>query len=598
MQALILAAGLGRRLLPYTESDTKCMVPVQGVPLIDRMLDILTEVPVTRVVIVVGHGGNRVKAHVGDRWNGVPIVYLDNEEYAKTNNIYSLYLAAPFVQEEDVILLESDLIFDPRVITDLVADPRPDVAVVDRVEAWMSGTVMRLDPHGNVLGFGSSTDAAASADVFKTVNIYKFSSRFIRSWLIPQLTQRIDEIGRTEYYEEVLKQIVEMRADCISAMCLDQQDWYEIDTADDLARAEQLFPQRWNHYRRMMARYGGYWRFPTLKDFCYLVNPFFPPPELREEIAARAARLLSEYPSSQAYQASAAAKVFDVEPDCLAVGNGASEIINALSVVLAGKRIALTLPTFEEYSVRLTGAELVLIYSDVTAGRDRLHLLEEADSDAVVLVNPDNPSGSYIAKGDVLEFVDRAAARGRLVIVDDSFADFSGDGLEGRILTREVLASHPNLIVIRSLGKSQGVAGLRLGLVATSSSGVIEATRARLPVWNINSLAEEFLGRAPAYDTDYWRACAAVAAERHHIEGSLRALGNGYPLPSGANFVTFVLEPPHRSEEIAARMLRKGFLVKDLSRKPGAELEALRIAVRTREENVELVTALRESIGE
>lgn len=597
MQALILAAGMGRRLLPYTAVDTKCMVPVHGVPLIDRMLDALSEVPVSRILMVLGHGAQRVRDHVGERWNGIPVTYLINVDYTSTNNIYSLWLAAPHLEDEDLLLLESDLIFEPEIILQLVADPRPDVAVVDTTREWMSGTVLALDDDGNVQAFGNSRDRSCR-DYLKTVNTYKVSARFMREWFMPHLDRHIEQIGRTQYYEEVLWRIVELGGTHLAGLRVHGRRWYEIDTPEDLSAAEQLFPAEQSHYQRMMSRYGGYWRFPDLVDHCYLVNPFFPPPELRAELADQLPALLCEYPSGQAVLAELAGRLFGVDPSHIVVGNGASELIRALASTMAGQRVAVSVPTFEEYRRCFPGAEVVPLHTPLERATERFDVLLNANSDAVVVINPDNPSGSYLDREAVVHFLCRMQEASRTVILDESFTDFSIEGERGRLLTQDVLDSFPNLVVVRSLGKSHGVAGLRSGVLATSCDRVVESVRTNLPVWNVNAMAEQFLAAAPKYEREYWMACSDVARERAVLRGMLKETGLGDVLESGANFVTFVLDRPVSSSLVAARLLRKGFLVKDLSAKPGVSCDALRFAVRSGEENRRLVAAVEESVHE
>ena len=120
MQAIILAAGMGKRLGEYTKNNAKCMVPVNGTPLIDCVLDQLSDLELTKVVIVVGYEGKKLIDYLGDERNGLKIEYVNNPVYDKTNNIYSLALAKNKLQEDDTLLIESDLIFDDGMLRLLV----------------------------------------------------------------------------------------------------------------------------------------------------------------------------------------------------------------------------------------------------------------------------------------------------------------------------------------------------------------------------------------------------------------------------------------------------------------------------------------------
>ncbi|MBR2066905.1 MAG: phosphocholine cytidylyltransferase family protein, partial [Solobacterium sp.] len=137
MQGLILAAGMGKRLKELTQNNTKCMVEVNGVKLIDRMLRQLDQLNLTRIVIVVGYEGKKLMEHIATLSDiQTEIVYINNEIYDSTNNIYSLWLAKDYLINEDTLLLESDLIFEDKVLKDLLDDERPNLALVDKYESW------------------------------------------------------------------------------------------------------------------------------------------------------------------------------------------------------------------------------------------------------------------------------------------------------------------------------------------------------------------------------------------------------------------------------------------------------------------------------
>lgn len=115
MQAIILAAGMGKRLGDLTRNNTKCMVKVNGVALIDRLLTQLSKLNIKRVIIVIGYEGQKLKDYIGYNYKGLPIEYIENPIYDKTNNIYSLSLAKEQMQQDDTLLIESDLIFDDEL---------------------------------------------------------------------------------------------------------------------------------------------------------------------------------------------------------------------------------------------------------------------------------------------------------------------------------------------------------------------------------------------------------------------------------------------------------------------------------------------------
>lgn len=173
MQAIILAAGMGKRLGELTKNNTKCMVCVNGVTLIERMLRQLDGQRLSRIVLVVGYEGQKLREYVGNLPISTPVVFVDNPIYHKTNNIYSLYLARDYLCKEDTLLLESDLIFEDSVIETLLADPRDTLALVDKYESWMDGTCVKIREDDGIDRFvpGKQFNIEEADQYYKTVNI-------------------------------------------------------------------------------------------------------------------------------------------------------------------------------------------------------------------------------------------------------------------------------------------------------------------------------------------------------------------------------------------------------------------------------------------
>ena len=180
MQAIILAAGMGKRLKDLTQNNTKCMVRVNGVTLIDRMLHQIDRLHLSRIVIVIGYEGKKLVDYIGTLDIQTPIEFIDNPIYDKTNNIYSLSLAKEWLCKDDTLLFESDIIFEDAVLTELVADERDTLAVVDSYEAWMDGTCVKLNDRDEITDFvpGKKFQFDDAAEYYKTVNLYKFSRQF------------------------------------------------------------------------------------------------------------------------------------------------------------------------------------------------------------------------------------------------------------------------------------------------------------------------------------------------------------------------------------------------------------------------------------
>jgi histidinol-phosphate/aromatic aminotransferase/cobyric acid decarboxylase-like protein/choline kinase len=599
MQAIILAAGMGKRLGKYTQDGTKCMVSVNGKSLIERALEALIEVGIKRVVLVVGYRADRLRAFLEGRYAALEIAYVVNEIYATTNNIYSLWLAREHLAGDDTILLESDLIFQPEILKKLIADPEPNLAIVSKFEAWMDGTVTLMDDDRNII---SVIDKAAFKwkrveQYYKTVNIYKFSCHFSRSYYLPFLEAYLTAFGHNQYYEQVLKVLAMLEDVQFKALPVSAKLWYEIDDPNDLSVAETIFSKQGRRLELMQARYGGYWRFPGLLDYCYLVNPYFPPKRLIKEMKSSFIELLTQYPSGASIQAGLAGKFFGIEPESAAVGNGAAELIDAVSRLLPGT-IAIASPAFNEYVARF-GPERSLLFP--TASKGFSYSAEDLEAtmrgaDTLILVNPDNPSGHFLDENETKGLVDRLLVAGKRVIVDESFSDFAEPDKRFTLLDLEYLAPRPGLLVIKSISKSYGIPGIRLGVLASGDRSFIESVRKLLPVWNINSLGEFFLQIADKYKADYKAACDRLAKERMRFAISLEATGRLAVYPSQANYLLCKLIDGTGSRELAAQLLgEKRILIKDLSGKTGLPPNGqfIRLAVRRKNENEALVAALR-----
>lgn len=602
MQAIILAAGMGKRLKELTQDRTKCMVQVNGVALIDRMLHQIESRHLSRIVIVVGYEGEKLMKYIDTLGIRTPIVYVQNPIYDKTNNIYSLALAKDYLCQDDTLLFESDLIFEDAVIDQLLDDPRETLALVDKYESWMDGTCVKLGPDDSIASFVPSKNFRfeEAHEYYKTVNIYKFGRHFSRTHYVPFLEAYSKALGNNEYYEQVLRVIAMLDDPEIRAKRLSGQLWYEIDDIQDLDIASSMFAQDPDlRVSLMQGRYGGYWRYPQLLDFCYLVNPYFPPQRLIDEIQANFTSLLTQYPSGMRVNALLAARNFAVHQQNILVGNGAAELIKALMARLEGVT-GFIRPTFEEYPNRYQDRPNVCF---TPAGPDFRYTADDLmaffgpqDIDNLVLINPDNPTGNYIPAPDVLRLADWAQGKGIRLILDESFADFA-DEADNTFIRQDLLDRYRRLYVVKSISKSYGVPGLRLGVLASGDQDLIAALKKDVAIWNINSFAEFYMQIEEKYKKDYARSLELIRAERARFRRELEKLPNLRVIPSQANYLMVELLGGLSARAITRDLLvNRCILVKDLSPKLGGQ-QYLRLAVRDTRDNDRLLEALRPLCG-
>lgn len=600
MQAIILAAGMGKRLGEYTHDNTKCMLEVNGEKLIDRALSCLHDINVSRVVLVVGYKGQNVKDYVGDNYKGTPIVYVDNPIFDKTNNIYSLYLAKDYMLEEDTILLESDLIYEPAVVRRLFSDDFPNIALVDKYESWMDGTVVTLDEEKRITRFIDKNRFKFEEikSYYKTVNIYKFSKEFSTKYYVPFLAAYCTALGNNEYYEQVLRVILHLHDAPLKALPLSGEVWYEIDDVQDLDIASGMFaPTDDEHYHAISSRFGGYWRYPQMLDFCYLVNPYFPPQRMIDEIKASFETLMREYPSGMRVNSLLASKNFGVRQEYIVVGNGAAELIKAYVENWAGK-LGNILPTFEEYPNRKGNDSLVQFVPQTDGFKytatDVKRFFESKNIDTLLLINPDNPSGNYIPFEDLLDLVHWTREQGLQFIVDESFVDFAK--VEGRfsLLDNDILSANPHLVVIKSISKSYGVPGFRLGVMASGNTEVIDKLKKQVAIWNINSFGEFYMQIYEKYHKEYIKACDAFREERALFYLELTEVPYLKVYESQANYFLCKVIDRFSSHELALRLLKNNILIKDCGTKKAFDGgNFIRLAVRDRQDNHYLAETLK-----
>ena len=599
MQSIILAAGMGSRLGALTAETTKCMVKVNEVTLIERLLSQLEDLKLSRIVIVTGYKGKKLQDYIKTLGIKTEIVFVDNPIYDKTNNIYSLYLARNYLLSEDTMLFESDIIFDDKIIKSLYADKRETLAVVAQYESWMDGTVVRLSDDDEILDVipGKDFDYSQKEHYFKTVNVYKFSKTYSTQFYVPFFEAYIHAVGNNVYYENVLRILTMLDNTGIHAMRLNGEKWYEIDDIQDLEIASTLFANTELQTKMFQHAYGGYWRYPRLLDFCYLVNPYYPQVKMVEEMKASFEMLLTQYPSGMERNSLLAAKNFGVDQNHIVIGNGAAELIKSLlSYLSETEKCGFIRPTFEEYPNRCKKENEVIMnvsYPDFSYTADEvISYFSEHKVSSLFLINPDNPSGNYISRENILKIASWAEKENIRLVVDESFADFS-DEERNSIIEEEVLQTYPHLIVVKSISKSYGVPGLRLGVLASFDTDLISFLKKDVAIWNINSFGEFYMQIAGKYKKDYVAALKKYRAERNRFISCLKTIHYLRVIPTQANFVMCEVIGK-KSKELTEKLLsEKEIFIKDLTPKINDGKQYIRLAIRNEADNDRIIEAFK-----
>lgn len=593
LHAVILAAGVGRRMRPLTDEMPKTLIEVAGRSVIRWIIDALLDHGIDDITVVTGYRAEMLQAHLAEHYPGQVFRYVHNARYDQTNNIHSLALAMGELQlSGDLLLIESDLVFGPDVLARLLASSHANVALVDRYRAGLDGTVVTVEegqissvipPHLQAPGFDFG-------DKYKTLNIYRFSRQFCETSFGRLLRYYAEMIDDNCYYELILGILIYMRHETVHAAVLDGENWAEIDDPNDLEVARYQFEP--TKRRAMLAgAHGGYWNYDAL-DFCYLRNMYFPTGALLSELRNQLDLLLQNYGSSQAILDRKMATHLLCDPAAVTALNGAAQAFPVLADWFDDARVLRPDPSFGEYDRAFPGART---YGD-SPGRDGVELLAaiesaiDASTQLVVLVNPNNPSGTTLPTAAIHALAKRWP--NLRFLVDESFIDFSSQPSLLLLLEAEPLS---HVTVLKSLSKTLGVPGLRLGYAYSRDDEFNARLRAALPIWNLNSLAEFYLEAILKHRGTLADSFVQTAADRADFAARLRDLELvARVVEAGGNFVLVRLATGAAAQVADALMSQCDLYVKALGDRFGDGGEWLRLAVRLPEENAALVHCLKQ----
>ncbi len=339
----------------------------------------------------------------------------------------------------------------------------------------------------------------------------------------------------------------------------------------------------------------GYEKAKDIIDFCFIANPYYPTRDMLEDLQRNLPNLIKSYPSSNPLLSQKnLAAVLHVDPERLIIGNGATELISLIDLVLID-RIALPIPTFGEYIEKLKDQRDAELYALNPENRYQLRLhdylawVQKRKLQCLLIINPGNPTGQFIPLDEMVEFLHLAKDL-ELVIVDESFIDFAGDAIPSLL---PIVDQFTNLLIVRSMSKHCGVPGLRLGYCYSANLFVLNRLRRFVPTWNLNTLAQYFLSLLPATDTAYHEARKRLIGDVRGLYEALRTIPRLEVYPTGANFVLFKIHGA-KATELQARLLTEHLMyVRDCSNKLGMDTFHIRVASQGREKDAKLVDALR-----
>lgn len=602
MQALVLADMKQPGLKSLSENNPTCMISICGFLIIEKMLKQLDEDrSISRIVLVVGDHKKELIDFVLQMKLNTEVVFVENDLYQESGTLYSVFRAREYLSMEDTIIMNSQLIMEKCLLEKALKKSKNNIVFVDSYKDWMTGEFASISQDGYIFSFDKKNVEKLDGS-YKVLGICKFNVDFIRKYYIPAMEMMISVLGTRLTYIAPLSAIVISDAVKIKAEYAGGASWREINTIEDVNQSEVIFSEdEKTMIDRMLGSWGGYWRYPDYLDYFYLVTPYYPPSELINELKNNFCTLLEQYPSGMRVNANLAASAFGVSVKNIIIGNGAAELIKSVMSCVKGKT-GFIRPTFEEYPNRYDRMEAInyVVESDEFSysADDVIGYFEDTDISNLVLVNPDNPSGNYIAKKDILRMASWAQKRNVKMIVDESFVDFS-DEPNPSLIDQDIINQYTNLYIIKSISKSYGVPGLRLGILVSGDVNLIEWMKKDVSIWNINSFAEYYMQISGKYRNEYDRSLDKFRKERKRFESKLRKINGVRVIPSQANYFMVELLNGLDAEELKNKMLiEKKVFIKTLGKKIKGRKQYLRIAIRNEKDNDSFIERLTETINE
>ncbi|KUM81099.1 pyridoxal phosphate-dependent aminotransferase [Streptomyces curacoi] len=343
-----------------------------------------------------------------------------------------------------------------------------------------------------------------------------------------------------------------------------------------------------------LTREGGDGAGPV--DFCIPCNPYFPTPAMFEEMAARLRDIITYYPSSADTITAELCSLLQLPPQCVAMGNGSTELITWIDHLLVRESLAVPVPTFGRWTDQPmeTGKRVDMFPLQESSGF-ALDLAQYAEfirargTRVAVICNPNNPDGGFLHKHAIVQFMD-AMADLDLVVIDESFLEFADAEQEPSVVQEAML--RPNVIVLRSLGKNFGLHGIRFGYLVANPA-LAGMVRSMLPKWNLNSFAEHVVFMLKEHGPEYAQSLQQVRRDRLDMASQLSALPGLTVYPSQGNFLFVRLPVGAEGTVVRDRLLTEHrILVRECGNKIGSSSRFLRLVVRPQVDVRRLVSGL------
>lgn len=559
---IILAAGMGSRLKPYTNDKPKCLVEIFDRTIFSNLMNNLLrhKNKINKVLIGVGFEKEKMIAEANKYKDGLCIEFCHNDDYAKTNNIISMKMALDVLKDEKnpILLFESDLYVTEKLIDEIFSSEKQSFAVVSAFEHGMDGSCLVVK-NKKIIQIKHHSELHHNDKGYKTVNIYKFDNAFIKNKFSPILDAYC-KMSENSYYELILAVLIStgMCKEDFDYLEVDYSQWHEIDTINDLMIAEYKFSSEKEKYKICEKSFGGYWNY-DIKDFNLVCNSHNTNEDFIRDITPVIDKLITSYPSNYNIIRKKAASFLNIDNENhLSVGNGSCEIINILREKY---RFGTVAPCFGEYKSHVVetipSADLLSSEEKITQTSFNLfsELAKKDSVDCVCIVNPNNPTSTIIPKEKIIEMIRNN--KSKMFILDESFIDFT----DGKDSLMNDYKEYENLAIVKSLGKQYNIAGIRLGVLVSKNEELISYIKEKLSIWNISAIAEFYLENAVKYEKKFKASLTELEKDKKYFLEKLEE--NGFVvIASKANYI--FCKTKLKAQTLKEKLIKHGIIIKHI----------------------------------
>ena len=596
-QAIILAAGKGSRLSKYTKNVPKALLPIKyGQMIIERMLHQLQNNGIQEIVVVVGYKKENSLKIIGEftkTFKNINIRIAINNEYDTTGTLKSLLIGMDELKKinEDILVVEGDVVCDESIIEKIVKDGAN--TVLGDSSRILDDEAMKYDLDQSGYIHNMSKNLSNDKAVGEAIGVVRFGANELSSFL--DLSLKIFENNKYAFYEEVINS-EQVKFNVID---VSPHKWTEVDFPSEYKKARQIISdtekikidyslfEKTTHSPSIFELIGDL--DIEIKDFCFLANPYLLNDLFIEEISLELKQLFSTYPPLQYQLRKSVSKFHDgkILPENIIVGNGATELIDIINFTSSGSIVPI--PTFSEYIDSVKNLLTYQLSEKNDYNLDINHFIEFCKKQDpkkytnVILINPNNPIGRFYKKEEIIQVL--IALKEYKIIVDESFLDFSDP--DQSVL--DELLNFDNLIIVKSFGKTLGMPGARLGAIY-SNKLYIDAISKNVPIWNVNCIASHIIELMSKNDFKNRLKSSINKVKRDTME--LYCQLDSIPYlkaykPTG-NFVMIKLMNGMLAKDLRDILLKEKIFVRDCSNKIGLDQKFVRIASRTKQENLDI----------